>query len=250
MSEAGRQERDRELGENLARVQRRIDAAVEQSGRSDRPQLIVVTKFFPAEDVLALTRLGVSDVGENREQEAGPKAEAVAAAGEHPRWHFIGQLQSNKAARVARFASAVHSVDRTSLVRALGRATQRLAEEEQGRTEPLECYLQVDLRSEADRAADPGRGGAAPAELPALAEAVAGQEGLALRGVMAVAPLGEDPAAAFERLAELSLALRRDHPDAAEISAGMSGDLEAAVAAGATRLRIGSDVLGPRPGLG
>lgn len=244
-------ERAAELGRRLRAVEQRIQAASSDAGRSQAPGLIVVTKFFPASDVLALSRLGVTDVGENREQEAGPKASQVSASGAMPRWHFIGQLQSNKAARVVRFAHAVHSVDRPGLVDALHRAMLRRAD-----TEPvaqaLGCYLQVDLRTDASREQNPNapRGGAHPEELARLADAVAASDHLRLEGLMAVAPLGEDPAPAFERLAMLSQALRQQHPGATQISAGMSADLEAAVAAGATRLRIGSDVLGPRPGLG
>lgn len=245
-TEAG--DRAAELARNLARVQERITAAVAAAGRTERPGLIVVTKFHPASDVLDLVRLGVTDVGENREQEAGPKAAEVAAAGAHPRWHFIGQLQSNKAARVLRFANEVHSVDRPGLVTALEKAAAR----READTEAVGCYLQVDLRSAADReaAGAASRGGVLPQEMLSLAEQVASAEHLALRGLMAVAPLGEDPAPAFERLAALSHSLREVHPEAVEISAGMSQDLEQAVAAGATRLRIGTEVLGPRPTVG
>lgn len=249
MNLPGAAERTDELRRSLAAVRARIEAAAIAAGRLDRPGLIVVTKRFPAEDVLALTDLGVTDVGENREQEAGPKAALVAAAGGHPRWHFIGQLQSNKAARVLRFASEVHSVDRPSLVAALSRAAVRRAEEApEGSARTVGCYVQVDLRTDASLAEDPEapRGGALPGRVEELAALVARAPGLALRGLMAVAPLGEDPAPAFDRLASLAAAVRVDHPEAIELSAGMSADLEAAVAAGATRLRIGSDVLGRR----
>lgn len=247
--EAASAERVAELAANLAAVERRIDAATAAAGRADRPGLIVVTKFFPASDVLALAGLGVRDVGENREQEAGPKAAAVAEAGAAPHWHFIGQLQSNKAARVARFAHEVHSVDREGLISALGKASARQLDEGI-RQAPLGVYLQLDLRSDIpDDAGAEARGGALPAQMLGLAEAVAHAPALALRGLMAVAPLGEDPGPAFERLAALSALLRTQHPDAVGISAGMSSDLEAAVAAGATRLRIGSDVLGRRAAL-
>ncbi|RKW71669.1 YggS family pyridoxal phosphate-dependent enzyme [Galactobacter caseinivorans] len=244
------EERAAELRRRLSGVEQRIQAATAASGRTEAPGLIVVTKFFPASDVLALTRLGVDQVGENREQEAGPKAAELAEAGARPHWHFIGQLQSNKAARVVRFAQSVHSVDRVGLVNALERAMARRAESEPVEA-PLGCYLQLDLRTQASREQNPDapRGGAEPGEMIRLADAVAGSAHLRLEGLMAVAPLGEDPAPAFERLALLSSALRERHPGAVQISAGMSGDLEAAVAAGATRLRIGSDVLGRRPGL-
>lgn len=243
-------ERTAELGARLHAVEQRIEAATRAAGRDEAPKLIVVTKFFPASDVLALAGLGVADVGENREQEAGPKAEQVTLGGAHPRWHFIGQLQSNKAARVVRFASSVHSVDRVGLVDALERAMVR-REQSGAIAEPLGCYLQLDLRTEASRQQNPEapRGGAEPEQMERLADAVAAAGHLRLEGLMAVAPLEEDPEPAFERLAALSQALREQHPGARQISAGMSGDLEAAVAAGATRLRIGSDVLGRRPGL-
>lgn len=243
-------ERVQELSQNLSAVRERIALATAAAGRSVEPELIVVTKFFPAADVVALHGLGVREVGENREQEAGPKAVLAAEHGATPRWHFIGQLQSNKAARVLRFASEVHSVDRAGLVTALAKAAARRAETDTG-AEPTGIYLQVDLRGEDSLSEDPHapRGGARPQELAGLAELVANSPALRLRGLMAVAPLGEDPRPAFERLAALSERLRSDHPEARELSAGMSGDLEAAVAAGATRLRIGSDVLGRRASL-
>ena len=244
-------ERVAELSARLTAVQERIEAARLAAGRETAPELIVVTKRFPASDVLALAGLGVKQVGENREQEAGPKASLVAEAGAHLRWHFIGQLQSNKAARVLRFASEVHSVDRPGLVEALSRAAVRRAESMPGAAE-VGCYVQVDLRTDASASEDPHapRGGVLPSRVMALADAVAAAPGLTLKGLMAVAPLGEDPQPAFERLALLAETVRGAHPQAVELSAGMSGDLEAAVAAGTTRLRIGSDVLGTRTLLG
>lgn len=258
-------QRTAELAQRLSAVRRRIlDASAqrpeERSHGGELPSLVVVTKFFPAQDVLRLRELGVRAVGENKDQEAGPKAAEVAeelALREPPVtppvWHFVGQLQSNKAKHVVRYASWVHSVDRPSLVTALGKAVRNhrdavLAEEAAPgpcAERDLTCLLQVDLDSEASR--DGARGGAHPEALPALADAVAGTEGLALGGVMAVAPRDGDPAAAFGRLWEISQLLQREHPGARAVSAGMSGDLEAAVLAGATHVRIGSDVLGPRP---
>ncbi|MFJ7751240.1 YggS family pyridoxal phosphate-dependent enzyme [Arthrobacter sp. NPDC097144] len=245
-------ERSAELADRLDRVRTRIRSAVH--GRA-APTLIVVTKYFPASDVELLAGLGVTDVGENKDQEAAAKAEATA--GLPLNWHFIGQLQTNKAKSVARYAAAVHSVDRDSLVRALARAMageqQRRDAAGQPARDALECFLQVDLRTpEAAGAADgtpsaAGRGGAQPGEIPLLAEAVAGAPGLRLAGLMAVAPLGADPGEAFAMLKELSGQLRRSHPEADAISAGMSGDLEAALSHGATHLRVGSDILGQRP---
>lgn len=225
-----------ELADNLARVNERITAACRAAGRTDLPRLIVVTKFHPASDVRLLADLGVTDVGENRDQEASGKAAELE--GIPLTWHFIGQLQTNKAKSVVRYADTVHSVDRPALVAALGKAM-----ESSGRDDDLRCLVQVNL----DPRATSGRGGALPDEVPALAELIEGTSGLALAGVMAVAPLGGDPAAAFARLAAVSGRVRERFPAATMVSAGMSQDLEAAVAAGATHLRIGTDVLGPRP---
>ncbi|NYE93974.1 hypothetical protein FHU41_000195 [Psychromicrobium silvestre] len=238
--------RKSQLEANLKAVHARIARAVVTSGRQDQPELVVVTKFHPASDVLLLAELGVRDVGENRDQEAAAKQAEVAAAGFVLRWHFIGQLQSNKAKSVARYADAVHSVDRPGLVDALAKAV-RAAERP-----ALQCFLQVDLGEQATGEQAGGqRGGVLPAHLLELAARVADAEELTLAGVMAVAPLGEggrsaDPEQAFAKLAELSAQLVREHPQATAISAGMSADLEVAIAHGATHLRVGSDVLGRR----
>lgn len=241
-------DRYRELEAGLARVNSRIDSAMEASGRGERPTLIVVTKFFPAGDVRLLASLGVRDLGENRDQEAAGKAAEVANP--ELRWHFIGQLQTNKARSVVAYAHSVHSVDRGSLVEALAKAMDR----EQDRRShaglaarlPLDCYVQVNLST------DPAgrRGGARPAEVPDLAAQIDDSGHLRLAGVMAVAPLGEDPTTAFARLSDISGEVLSRYPGADAVSAGMSGDLEAAVAAGATHLRVGSDVLGARPPVG
>ncbi|MEV5003002.1 YggS family pyridoxal phosphate-dependent enzyme [Nocardioides sp. LML1-1-1.1] len=227
--------RAEELRDGLAAVHERIARAATAAGRAPEDvALVVVTKFFPATDVRLLADLGVTDVGENRHQEAEAKAAECADLG--LRWHFIGGLQSNKAAAVARYADVVESVDRTSLVGRLDRGAG-----EGGRT--VEVLLQVSL----DPPGHEHRAGADPADLLALADAVAATEHLSLRGLMAVAPLGEDPAAAFARLATIRGDLLAQHPDATRLSAGMSGDLEAAIAAGATHVRVGSAVLGSRP---
>jgi pyridoxal phosphate enzyme (YggS family) len=235
-------DRTRELAANLAQVRARIDAACRACDRDpDNVTLIVVSKTWPADDVRRLASLGVRDFGENRDQEAAPKAAATADLG--LRWHFVGQLQSNKAASVARYADLVHSVDRPSLVAALERGAVKA-----GRVVP--CLVEVDLTQGAE-----GRGGVVPTEAPSLAELIAAAEHLDLRGVMGVAPLGqgdqrEVSAAAFRRLADLAGQLRQAHPQATVISAGMSDDLEEAIRAGATHLRVGSAVLGTRPPLG
>ncbi|MCX6499985.1 MAG: YggS family pyridoxal phosphate-dependent enzyme [Arthrobacter sp.] len=232
-----------ELQQRLDTVRRRIDAATAGAGRQDAPpQLIVVTKFHPAGDVARLAALGVADVGENRDQEAADKAARLSDL--RLRWHFIGQLQSNKAKSVVKYAHAVHSVDRPQLVAALAKAV--VTEQERTGRQDLECFIQVSL----DDDADGHRGGAVPAAVPELGGLLATAAGLRLAGVMAVAPLGADPEAAFEKLAGISARLRAEYPQATAISAGMSQDLEAAIRFGATHLRIGSDILGPRPAVG
>ncbi|MHA7239015.1 YggS family pyridoxal phosphate enzyme [Arthrobacter sp. TMS1-12-1] len=246
------QARSRELGERLQAVRARIASAAASAGRAE-PELIVVTKYFPASDVRILSGLGVTDVGENRDQEAAAKA---ADLQDLPlAWHFVGQLQTNKARSVVRYAHSVHSVDRLPLITALGKAVggeqERRAAAGLGARDALRCFLQFTLDPAADPAGTPaGRGGALPSDAADLARACAATEGLRLAGVMAVAPLGADPAEAFGRLLRISAEVRAVDPAATGVSAGMSGDLEEAVAAGATHLRIGSDVLGPRPAVG
>lgn len=229
-----------QLQERLDAVRQRIDRATTAAGRGDNPpRLIVVSKFHPAEDVRRLAALGVKDFGENRDQEASAKAEELE--GLDLTWHFVGQLQSKKSKTVVRYASAVHSVDRAQLVTALERAMA--AQQELTGRGDLDCFIQVSL----DEDAGAHRGGAAPDEVPQLAEQLEAAGGLRLAGVMAVAPLGADPDRAFEKLLGISTGLQRDFPGATGISAGMSQDLEAAVRFGATHLRIGSDILGSRP---
>ncbi len=173
--------------------------------------LIAVSKTWPVSDVVALKALGVTDFGENRDADARAKAAEVDGV----RWHFVGAVQTNKARSVAAYADLVHSLDRVALVEAL--------------------------------AGDPARGGARMEDVPAVAAAAAQANGLCLAGVMAVAPLDADPAAAFRRLGQVAAAVRAEHPEATAISAGMSGDLEAAVAAGATHVRVGTALFGHRP---
>ena len=223
--------RAQELADRLAGVEQRIAQACAAAGRArDEVALVAVTKFHPASDVAVLRDLGVSRFGESRDQEAQDKAAQVDGV----RWHFVGRLQSNKAASVAAYASVVESCDRRKLVAPLSAGAVRAGRQ-------VEVLLQVSLDG------DPSRGGAPAADLPALADAVAAAEGLRLAGAMAVAPLGEEPARAFARLAELAERLRRDHPDARQLSAGMSADLEQAVACGSTSVRVGTALLGPRP---
>jgi len=226
-------DRQAELSANLDAVHQRIAMAATAAGREpSEVGLVVVTKFFPASDVRLLAALGVTDVGENRHQEAEAKAADCADLGLV--WHFIGGLQTNKAAAVARYAGVVESVDRPELLPRLSRGAAE-------REKSLDVLLQVSL-DDAEH-----RHGVHPDDLLALAEQTAATEHLDLRGLMAVAPLGEDPAAAFARLAAIRERFVREHPDAGVLSAGMSGDLEQAISAGATHVRVGSAVLGSRP---
>ena len=227
-----------EIRDGLTAVRERIARSCEGVGRDPgEVTLVVVTKFFPTSDVRILADLGVTDVGENRHQEAEQKAAELADL--RLTWHFIGTLQSNKAAAVAQYADVVQSVDRPKLLAGLARG----AHQRGTAGSVLDCLVQVDL----DRDPKPGRGGCAPADVSDLATAIEAAEGLRLRGVMAVAPLGADPAEAFDALARIADDVRHAHPDATWLSAGMSADLEAAVERGATHLRVGSAVLGQRP---
>ncbi|CAL9633168.1 Pyridoxal phosphate homeostasis protein [Streptomyces sp. enrichment culture] len=237
-------DRKDELAANLAKVERRIADACAAAGRArDEVTLIVVTKTYPASDVRILAELGVRHTAENRDQDAAPKAEACS---DLPlTWHFVGQLQTNKVRSVVGYADFVQSVDRSKLVTALSKEAVRAGRE-------LGCLLQVAL--DADESGRGERGGTGPGGIGELADLVAGSPGLRLDGLMTVAPLTGEYAgreqAAFERLMVLSTDLRRSHPAATMVSAGMSTDLEQAVAAGATHVRVGSAVLGVRPRLG
>ena len=231
-----------EIAAALGRLRERIERACVEAGRSpDDVQVIAVTKTYPADDVARLARLGIRDIGENRDQEAARKVQAfqdLPNVQDLPvTWHFVGQLQTNKARSVARYADVVHSVDRAELVAALARGAENA-----GRT--LDCLLQVSL--DVPDSAQPGRGGASAGELERLAEAVLATERLQLRGLMAVAPLDEDPDDAFARLAEIAAGLRAVYPQAAWVSAGMTADLEAAIRHGATHVRVGAALLGQR----
>ncbi|MFM9367370.1 YggS family pyridoxal phosphate-dependent enzyme [Streptomyces sp. Da 82-17] len=236
-------DRKAEIAANLAKVEERIAAACAAAGRArDEVTLIVVTKTYPASDVRILADLGVRHVAENRDQDAAPKA---AECADLPlTWHFVGQLQTNKVRSVVSYADLVQSVDRPKLVTALSAAAVK-AERELG------CLIQVALDAEEGGRGD--RGGVAPDGIEELAGLVAEAPGLRLDGLMTVAPLTGPYAgrqqAAFQRLVEFSTLLRAAHPAANMVSAGMSADLEEAVAAGATHVRVGSAVLGVRPRL-
>jgi PLP dependent protein len=220
-----------DLADRLASVDAAIADAAREAGR-DPAELtrIVVTKFHPASLVRELAELGVRDVGENRHQEAAAKAAELADLG--LRWHFVGQLQRNKARAVRAYAASVHSLDRLELADALDRAGEA--------PPPFDVFLELNLTD------DPGRGGVDPARVEELAEHVLTLPTLALRGVMAVAPIDAEPRAAFARVRAASERVRAVAPDAAAISAGMSGDFREAVLEGATHLRIGTAITGKR----
>jgi pyridoxal phosphate enzyme (YggS family) len=249
MSEGDVETRGEELARRWAELQQRVAVACESAGRdSSEVTVIAVTKTFPASDVALLSKIGVRDVGENRDQEAAAKAAACREAGVSGlRWHFVGQLQTNKAASVAGYADVVHSIDRVRLVNALDKGAA-------AHDRPIDCLVQIDLDPGADDSpADPGearRGGVAPSRAEEVCVAIAAAEHLTLSGVMGVAPLGGDPGEAFARLSHLRRELASTYPGMTVVSAGMSDDLEAAVAHGATHLRVGRALLGSRPPLG
>lgn len=240
MNDPDDERRRSELVTALAAVRGRIADACAQAGRDPRSvTLIAVTKTWPATDVATLVRLGVRDVGENRDQEASAKFAQVrellpAGQADQARWHFLGRIQSRKCRSIASYADCVHALDRVELVPRLSEAVAAAGRE------PLEVFVQLSLDG------DPQRGGVVAGELARIADEVASAQRLRLLGLMAVAPLGADPDEAFAALADASASLRADHPQASAISAGMSGDLEAAVRHGATHVRVGSALLGRR----
>ncbi len=228
-----------ELSGRLTDVRDRIHRACSAAGRNiDDVTLVVVTKTWPVADLRLLRALGVQDFGENRLQELQEKS--VELADLDIRWHFVGQVQSNKAAKVARYADMVHSVDSDRVALKLDAGAHRFERE-------IDCLVQVSLDSEG---AGGGRGGVSLDGIDSVANALAAGRWARLRGVMGVAPLGEDPSPAYARLREISRHLVSSHPSASCVSAGMSDDFEAALAAGATHVRVGSAVLGARPPLG
>lgn len=231
------------LAAAITRVQDRIAAACAQVNRSaDEVLLLPVTKRFPASDAALLAELGLTELAENRDQEAGPKSKTVGELlpGVGVRWHMVGSLQRNKARSVASWADVVQSVDSPRLVDALARAVDA-ALTVGDRSSPLDVLIQVSLDG------DPARGGCPVDDVKALAEGVARTSELRLRGLMAVAPLGWPPEQAFDLLANVCAQTRNDHPAATEMSAGMTADLEAAIAYGSTCVRVGTALLGERP---
>ncbi len=241
------EERRAELAGRLAAVRERIAAACAAAGRDpDRVELMAVTKTVPATDVALLVDLGLTLFGENRAQEAGAKVAEVAAlrpgavGPRAPRWHFVGGLQRNKARAVVGWADRVESVDSVRLARALDTAAQRACDDGR-RAGPLPVLLQYSVDG------DPTRGGVPADGLLPLADHVAGCAALRLEGLMAVAPQHADAEAAFAAVEDAAARLRRAHPAATVLSAGMSGDLEIAVRHASGVVRVGTALVGYRP---
>ncbi len=217
------------LSRMLRGARARVNAATKAAGRSDTVQILVVSKTYPASDVRILAGLGCTDFGENKAQEAASKAEELSDL--DIRWHMIGQIQRNKAKSISTWANVVESVDRASIIPLLAAGNS-----------PTEVLIQVSL----DDPTIEGRGGADPAQAVELAHMVAETEHLTIMGVMGVAPYPGDPVRAFARLRDVSQRIQEEYPHARMISAGMSQDLEQAIASGATQVRLGSAILGNR----
>ena len=224
------------LAERYASVAERIERAAQKSGRSaSAVELIVITKMHPVSVVAELYDLGHRVFGENKDQEAAPKAAALSELGKtDAQWHFVGQLQSNKAKSVIRYASCIHSIDRESLVLELAKQLDK-------NNKRICGFLELNLTG------DPGRGGVEPSNLIQLAEKVLETGVIDIQGVMGVAGLGVDPRVDFERVISSSEELQKLIPGANKLSMGMSEDFEVAIELGATHVRIGSAITGPRP---
>jgi PLP dependent protein len=234
---AAQDERRAQIAERLAGVRGRMADAARAGGRDpDEISLVVVTKTWPVSDIEILLDLGVQDIGENKHQEAHEKAKVLSAAGREVRWHFVGQVQSNKAGKITAYADVVHSVDSVQVAQRLNSGAHR-------HDRRVSCLVQVNLDEAPERA---GRGGAEPTEVDEIAATIDTAGMLDLAGVMGVAPLGGDPVAAYRRLVEASRRMSAAHPSATLVSAGMSDDFETAIKAGATHVRVGSAVLGER----
>ncbi|OBG58912.1 MULTISPECIES: YggS family pyridoxal phosphate-dependent enzyme [unclassified Mycobacterium] len=242
-------DRETELTHALAAVRSRLAAAAEAAGRNvGEIELLPITKFFPATDVVTLSRLGCRAVGESRDQEASEKVSEVTkllSRVDVPamRWHMVGHIQRNKARSVARWAHTAHSVDSSQLVSALDRGVSAALAEGR-RADPMRIYVQISLDG------DESRGGvdiSLPGAVDQLCAQAEESKHLELAGLMAIPPLGSDPDAAFGRLRTEHLRVLESHPNAVGLSAGMSDDFEIAVKHGSTCVRVGTALLGPRP---
>ena len=218
-------DRKAEIARNLQEVKERIIGAAKSVNRDPNEiELIVVTKTFPISDIEILRELGETNFGENRDQEAGPKAEIISAT-----WHFQGQIQSNKIKSICQWADVIHSISSEKEILKFAQSERK-----------HQVFLQVSLDGQV------GRGGANPADLAQLADLVNESNNLELLGLMAVAPLGVEPMKAFADLAQINQGFAGQFPNSKFLSAGMSGDFEAAIKNGATHIRVGSSILGSR----
>ena len=238
--------RERELADALVAVRARLGRAADAAGRNaEEIELLPITKFFPASDVIVLRHLGCLQFGESREQEASYKCADVAAAlGAQPiRWHMVGRIQRNKARSIADWAYAAHSVDSAKLIAALDRAVTDALEHGR-RQAPLRVYIQLSLDGDESRGGiDIGR----PDSVDELCAAAAAADGLEFVGLMAIPPLGVDPDDAFSRLHEERARVQKSYDRPLGLSAGMSSDLESAVRHGSTCVRVGTALMGRRP---
>jgi len=238
--------RERELADGLSAIRARLARAAEAAGRNaNEIELLPITKFFPASDVLILRRLGCLEFGESREQEALNKSAQVSAVlGAEPiRWHMVGRIQRNKARSIAGWAYAAHSVDSAKVIAALARAAAEALEQGR-RAEPLRAYLQLSLDGDESRG---GVGIGRPDSVDELCAAIAAADGLEFVGLMAIPPLDADPDEAFARLQEEKERVQKAYERPLGLSAGMSSDLESAVKHGSTCVRVGTALLGQRP---
>lgn len=222
-----------EVSSRLRAVRARIAAAARAAGRDPADiRLVAISKFHPLEKIAAAHAAGQVDIGESRAQELDAKLASDPPPG--VRWHFVGRLQRNKVGMVAGRVVLIHSVDRPRLADAVASHMQSL----DGIQDVL---IQVNVVGEERK------GGCAPADLPALAERIAVLDGVRAVGLMTIPPLDGDPGAVFAQLRAMRSRLAAEHPSVRELSMGMSGDLEAAVVAGATIVRVGTAIFGPRP---
>jgi pyridoxal phosphate enzyme (YggS family) len=223
-------DRKAELSRSLSDVQTRIHEAASRASRQrEEITLVAVTKTYPISDVEMLHQLGVTNFGENRSAEGLEKSSLVPA-----QWHFQGQIQSNKIAAISSWAQTVHSLDDLSHVAKFDRAVGEIPEKR------LNIFIQISLDGDASRAGVRGD------DLLSLGQAISSTKNLDLVGLMVVPPVQAEPEKAFSEVAELAQRFRQEFPKAQSLSAGMSGDYEIAIAHGATHIRVGSQILGPR----
>jgi pyridoxal phosphate enzyme (YggS family) len=219
-----------EISANLEKVKEQIKLAAASVNRlSDDITLVAVTKTFPVSDIEILYSLGIRDFGENRDQEASAK---VGLLPKDVRWHFQGQIQSNKLKSITSWASFIHSVDQL-------RYAQMISDYSAGNEKPI--FMQVSLDKPPQ-----SRSGVNPSELLELAGGISALPGIRLQGLMAVAPVNSPAEQAFAELEDIRSDFLSTFPAAKSLSIGMSGDYQIAIKYGATHIRIGSSILGIR----